>query len=319
MFKKIIYSALLLSHLFLGIQIANAQEMLDEYLKTAAQNNPGLKAKFNEYMAALEKIPQVGALPDPLVAFGYFVSPVETRLGAQQATIQASQMFPWFGTLPAQERVAAETAKARLETFNDAKNEMFFDVKSTYYNLYVLEEAIRITDEMLDILSSFKVLATIKFEAGKKGGMVDVLRVEMNIEELEEQLDYLTDSRQPLVAQFEQLLNTKLTQNVILPDTLWLEYADLEKKAIYDSIIAQNPILQKLEHEALSWNEQITAARKHGMPSFMIGMNYVNISERTNIELPNNGKDAIMLPQVGIQIPLYRNKYKAMEIGRAHV
>lgn len=299
--------------LFISINInSNAQDILNQYLETAVKNNPSLKSLFKQYMAALEKVPQVGALPDPQLAFGYFVQPVETRLGAQQATISGSQMFPWFGTLNAQERVAAERAKARFKAFEDAKYKLFFDVKSTYFNLYVLEEAIRITDETLDLLSSFKSLAIIKFEAGKKDGMVDVLRVEMDIEELKEQLAYLIDTKLPLVAQFEQLQNTRLEQEVTFPDVLWLDNVNIDKKAIYDSIIAQNPILQKLEHEALSWNEQIDVARRLGMPSFTIGMNYINISERTGIELPDNGKDAIMLPQVGIKIPLYRNKYNAM-------
>lgn len=299
--------------LFISINInSNAQDILNQYLETAVKNNPSLKSLFKQYMAALEKVPQVGALPDPQLAFGYFVQPVETRLGAQQATISGSQMFPWFGTLNAQERVAVERAKARFKAFEDAKYKLFFDVKSTYFNLYVLEEAIRITDETLDLLSSFKSLAIIKFEAGKKDGMVDVLRVEMDIEELKEQLAYLIDTKLPLVAQFEQLQNTRLEQEVTFPDVLWLDNVNIDKKAIYDSIIAQNPILQKLEHEALSWNEQIDVARRLGMPSFTIGMNYINISERTGIELPDNGKDAIMLPQVGIKIPLYRNKYNAM-------
>ncbi|MFV1951993.1 MAG: TolC family protein [Nitrospinota bacterium] len=310
--KMKINAIVLISVLLLFASNVFGQEVLDGYLKQASENNPKLKSLFSQYMAALEKVPQVGTLPDPQLAFGYFAGPVETRLGAQEAIFSASQMFPWFGTLDAQERVAVEQAKARFEAFEDAKYKLFFDVKSTYYNLYVLDEAIRITDKTLDLLSSFKVLAIIKFEAGKKGGMVDVLRVEMDIEELKEQLAYLKDSELPLLAQLEQLLNTKLGQEVIFPDTLWLDNVNMDKKAIYDSIIAQNNILQKLEHESLSWNEQIDVARKLGMPSFMLGMSYVSISERTNIELPDNGRDAIILPQVGIKIPLYRNKYNAM-------
>ncbi|MFH1320478.1 MAG: TolC family protein [Bacteroidota bacterium] len=311
MLKKIKYSTLLLSILFLGIQSVNAQNVLDEYLKTAAENNPHLKSLFSQYMAALEKVPQVGALPDPQLTFGIFIQPVETRLGAQRASLSLSQMFPWFGTLNAQEQVAAEMAKARFEVFEDAKYELFFNIKSTYYNLYVLNKAIHITNETLDLLSSFKVLATIKFEAGK-AGMVDVLRIEMDIEEMGNQLAYLKDSELPLLAQFDQLLNIKKEQEIFFPDTLWLDSIDLDKMAVYDSIIAQNPKLQKLEHESLSWDNKIDVARKLGMPSFTVGMNYINISERTDMELSGNGKDAIILPQVGVKIPLYRNKYNAM-------
>ena len=80
---------ILLYCLFLSGIYSNAQEILDRYLVEAAENNPGLKAQFSEYMAALERVPQVGALPDPTIAFGYFIQPIETRLGPQQAKISA--------------------------------------------------------------------------------------------------------------------------------------------------------------------------------------------------------------------------------------
>ena len=115
---------------------ANAQNVLDKYLIEAAENNPGLKSSFNEYQANLEKVPQVGALPDPTVSFSYFIQPIETRLGPQQAKISASQMFPWFGTLGAKEDASTEMAKSKYENFEEQKSKLFFDVKSTYYNLY---------------------------------------------------------------------------------------------------------------------------------------------------------------------------------------
>ncbi|MCH8318598.1 MAG: TolC family protein, partial [Bacteroidetes bacterium] len=244
---------MLLILILIFARICHSQDMLSNYLKEAAKNNPELKSLFSRYMADLEKVPQAGALPDPQIAFGYFVSPVETRVGAQRAKLSASQMFPWFGTLNAQQKVASQMAKASLEVFEDAKHRLFFNVKSTYYNLYVLDQAIRITRKTLDLLSSFKALATIKFESGK-AGMVDVLRVEMELEELENQLAYLEDSELPLLTEFEFFLNTK--PELLFPDTLWVDSVGMDKKMIYDSIIAQNPELQKLEHESLLWDNK---------------------------------------------------------------
>ena len=63
---KIIKLVLLLLFMSTGIQPVLAEQSLDDYLKTAAENNPGLKAKFNEYLAALEKLPQAKSLPDPV-------------------------------------------------------------------------------------------------------------------------------------------------------------------------------------------------------------------------------------------------------------
>lgn len=169
-----------------------AQGEIDEYLEIAAENNQGLHAKFNEYLAALEKVPQAGALPDPVVAFGYFVQPVETRVGPQQARFSATQMFPWFGTLGAKEDVAGEMAKAKFEIFEEAKSRLFYDVKSTWYKLYFVNQAITITRDNIEILNTFQRLALIKIETGTASA-VDELRVEMEILELENQLLFLLD------------------------------------------------------------------------------------------------------------------------------
>ena len=98
---------------------------LNTYLVMAAENNPGLKGKFNQYMAAMEKVPQVGTLPDPQFAFGYFIQPVETRLGPQNATFGLKQAFPWFGLLAAKENVETQKAQAKYELFENAKANLY--------------------------------------------------------------------------------------------------------------------------------------------------------------------------------------------------
>jgi cobalt-zinc-cadmium efflux system outer membrane protein len=292
------------------------EQYLDPYLVLAAENNPHLKALFNEYLAALEEVKQEGVLPDPQLSFAYFIQPVETRVGPQRATASFSQMFPWFGTLDAQERVAAERAKARLQAFEDAKLALFREVKVTYNELYYLQVAVEITEENLELLKSFKSLAEVSFESGK-AGFSSVLQVQLEEEELQSRLEYLQDSKLPLVTEFEQLLNTELQEPLSLPDSLWEEQLTLEKKAIFDTILAENPRLEQLAHEAKSFEEQLEVAKKMGLPSFTLGMSYTNVAERTNLEPgmapPDNGKDVFLFPQVGIRLPLYRKKYKAMQ------
>ena len=136
-------------------------QTLDDYLKIAAENNPGLKSKFYSYQASLEKINQVGSLPDPQLSFGYFIKPMERYMGNQVADISLMQMFPWFGTLGSAEEEAALMAKAKYELFIDAKSMLFFDVKSTWYELYLLQEEIKITEENLEILKTLERLSLI--------------------------------------------------------------------------------------------------------------------------------------------------------------
>jgi outer membrane protein, heavy metal efflux system len=308
--KKITkYTFIILS--FLVVKV-HAQTELDNYLKIGAENNPMLKAKFSEYNAALEKVPQVGTLPDPMVSFGYFISPVETRVGPQQAKFGINQMFPWFGTLNAKEDVAIQRAKSKYEAFEETKSKLFFDVKSAYFNIYFLEKGISITRENITILNTFQQLALIKVETGKTSA-VDEMRVEMEINELENQLAYLLDTKWALEVKFNKLLNQKVETIIIVPDILWDESLELSKEILLDSITNQNHLVKQLEYKLASWQNQEVAARKMGAPKIAVGIDYVLVGDSDNPMAGNeSGKDAILFPKIGITIPLYRKKYKAM-------
>jgi cobalt-zinc-cadmium efflux system outer membrane protein len=173
--------------------VVTGQEQLNQYLVIAAENNPGLKARFNDYLASLERVPQVRGLPDPQVSFGYFIQPVETRNGPQQFRISANQVFPWFGSQGAKGDVATQAAKTKFEVFQESKAKLFNDVRSTYYNLYFTKKAMLILDENIEILKSFQQLALIKVEAGKVSA-VDEYRIEMDLNDLEnQQLFFIID------------------------------------------------------------------------------------------------------------------------------
>ncbi|PRY01413.1 outer membrane protein TolC [Pontibacter ummariensis] len=285
---------------------------LDKYLALGGANNPKLKALFTQYLAALEQIPQVGTLPDPQVTFGYFIQPIETRVGAQKATFSASQMFPWFGTLEAQELVAAQKAKVKYHLFHEAMVELYRDIRVTYNDLYYLQTATRITEENLEILKAFKELAQTYFETDQ-AGLSSVLQVEIEEEELRSRLEYLVDSKEPLVTKFEQLLNTDLEEPVAFPDSLWEEELLLEKEEIFQVLLAKNPRLLHMDEQAQVYEEQVKVAEKLGLPSFTLGGTYTNVVPRDGVELPDNGQDAIIFPQVGVKLPIYRKKYKAMQ------
>jgi len=301
--KKLINILLLL----IAIQ-SYSQEVLQQYLQTAAQNNPALKAKFNEYMASLEKVPQVGALPDPNIAFGYFIQPVETRVGPQQVKISASQMFPWFGTLSARENSAESLAKANYELFEEAKSKLFYDVKATYYNLFFTEKAIDITLDNIEILASFKRLANIKVESGSASA-ADAYRIEMEINDLENQLALLRDNSNLLKVKFNKLLNVDEPFNIRIEENLPGEEL-LSREKEMDSILVNNHALASFNHQLEELEHSEKSASKERLPQFSVGLEYA-VTGKGNSTVNNAGQDAFVFPMVGITIPLYQKKYKA--------
>lgn len=149
---------------------AYSQDSLMVYLEIAAKNNPSVQQKFTEYQSALQKVPQVGSLPDPELSLGIFLSPMELVAGNQVADIRLMQMFPWFGVLKNAKDEMGLMAKAKFESFRDTKLQVFFDLQQTWYELYKTKQAIQISEKNLKLLHTLERLSLVKFKVASSGG-----------------------------------------------------------------------------------------------------------------------------------------------------
>jgi cobalt-zinc-cadmium efflux system outer membrane protein len=288
--------------------LTNAQS-LDDYFKLAAENNPGLQAKYKSFEAAMQKVTQVSSLPDPNLSFGYFVSPVETRVGPQRARFSLTQMFPWFGTLKAQEDAATLMAEAKYQEFLDARNKLYYQVSASYYPLYELQKLISIEEENQRILSSYKEIATVQFQ-NDKGSMVDALRVDIMLKDATTELSILNQKKKPLETRFNKLLNRDENESIEIIDSLQIKriIPDFRK----DSLLLANPLLEELDLKVQASQAQERAAIKQGLPKFGVGLDYVIVGERMDATISDNGKDVLM-PMVTMSLPIFRGKYKAAQ------
>lgn len=157
-----------LSVLLVSVFAENAKpqqtDSLMAYLEIATKNNPSVLQKFYEYQAALQKVPQVGSLPDPQLDLGVFLSPMELVNGAQVADIKLMQMFPWFGTLKSARDEMSLMAKAKFEEMRDAKLQVFYDVQSTWYELYRVRKDIEILKQSVSLLETIEQLSLVNYK-----------------------------------------------------------------------------------------------------------------------------------------------------------
>jgi outer membrane protein TolC len=289
----------------LGALGALAQS-LEDYFEIAAENNPGLQSKYLEYEIAMEKIPQVSSLQDPLFSFGYFISPVETRVGPQRAKFSLTQMFPWFGTLKARGDAAALMAEAKFQAFIDARNNLLYRVAAAYYPLYELEKVISIEMENIRILESYQAIARSKFR-NDESPMVDVLRVEILLEDARTNLEILQKKREPLLTTFNKLLNRESDMIVTIADSTAID--PLPENYRKDSMLTAHPALRSLELKMKASEAAEIAAQKQGLPKIGAGLDYVIVGEGP-LAPADNGKDVLM-PMVSVSIPIFRDKYKS--------
>ena len=145
---------------------SQATDSLNYYLEIAEKNNPTVMQRYNEYQAALQKIPQASSLPDPQLEMGFFLSPMELMAGNQVADVKLMQMFPWFGVLKNAKDEMSLMAKAKYEAFVDAKLQVYLDVQSIWFDLYKVRQNLIISANNLELLKTIERLAIAKLKTG---------------------------------------------------------------------------------------------------------------------------------------------------------
>jgi cobalt-zinc-cadmium efflux system outer membrane protein len=288
-------------------QVAHGQS-LEAYLAEAEKNSSEILAKQFQYESALEKVNEVGSLPNTQLGVGVFAQAVETRVGPQRARFSASQKIPWFGLLSAKKQSATLMASAKESEIDFLKRQLSLNVKLAYYELYTLQQKHTITKQHIEILDTYEKLALNELE-NNRTNMVDVLNIKMKKNTLQQQFQEISSDIQSQKVTFNLLLNKPVTTEVLVLDSLKVQETTFftSKEAI-----AMNPKLQQLEHLENALQQSEIVAKKEGNPSVGFGLDYVLVAERSGISLPDNGKDIIM-PMVTVSIPLFNKRHIAKQ------
>lgn len=296
---------------------------LDAAIEEALRRHPGLRADVSEALAAMEKVPQVGALPDPTVVFAAFATPVETRVGPTRARFALSQAFPWFGVLAGRKDAAAERAKARLEVFRQNRARLVHDIRTTFADLWEVRRSLENASENVEILDSFRQLALIALEAGT-GSAVDELRVEMERIGLEARIETLREREHGAEVRLVALLGGAPSHGLPFIEELPQLDHDGEVPELWDRVVEGDPELRRIDHEERAWAEEHDVARREGLPRFDVGLEVTFVGEsRMPLPDPSDSGDDTLMPRVGVTVPLDRRKVRArlaeIEASRASV
>ena len=376
----------------------SAQHSLNDYLETAAGNNPSIMAAFHDYEAALQKIPQAGAYEDPRLDMGIFLKPMDIIDGRQIAQIQLMQMFPWFGVKKAARTEAQHMAEMSFERFREARDNLFLEIYVQWYVLNRLQQRLKNNREHIEWLKQLERLALRRFSSGgvtaadaaadaggnpsmdgntagaasginaqqastggnmsgmntgnakgmpspspstangmasmngtsgnmataSSGGLSEILRIQLEIAELENVSESILSEMTAEKARFNALLNRPSKNEITLPDTFALTPYRLDIDMTMQLITEQNPLAGMIREEVSVYGAKEEMSRKMGYPMFGIGLQYMLIGRRSGTTAATgmngdmsgatgdgmNGKDMFM-PMLSVSIPLFRGKYRA--------
>lgn len=292
---------------FALVTIGLKGQSLESYLQEAELNSPMIQALELRYNIAKEKVNEVNTLPNTTFGAGYFVSEPETRTGAQRAKFSVSQMLPWFGTITTRENYASSMAETEYAEIVIAKRKLALSVAQSYYKLYGIQAKQKVVQENIQLLKTYETLALTSVEVGKASA-VDVLKLQIRQNELQQQKEVLEQSYMAEQAVFNNLLNRDESIAVEVVDDMDVPEND---PILNKEDLSLNPELLKYDqlYESVTQSELLN--QKENAPSFGIGLDYIPVSERDDMVFSDNGKDIVM-PMVTFSVPIFNNKFKSV-------
>lgn len=284
---------------------------LDSLVNMAITKNSDILILDNEYQMVLQKAPQVSQLPDTELGIGGFPLPVQTRVGPQFLRLSASQMFPWFGSL--ESKADLENAKARVvrEKANAKALEIAYEIRKNYYLLYELRESQVIIQRNMNLLSSLERLAKIKVESGKSSAS-DVLRIQLKKEKLQQQIDRLKSQESVPLIRINEMTERPLQSSINIQEEFSFAILSISKDSILSNIQSHHPMLKMFSLQQEVSQKALEVNRLAEKPSFGVGMDYIMVGRRNDMNVSRNGRDIVQLRGV-IRFPIQKQKYKAKE------
>ena len=176
-------------------------------IREALAANPEIVAARQQWAAASQRITQARTLDDPTLSVQWWNTPESFNLGqAKNTIIGLSQKFPFPGKLALKEEVASRSADITEQALRSKERDLIARVKQAYYDLFLAHKAIQIHHEQIDLLTQFLQTAIAKFRTGK-GSQVDVLKAQVELSTLHQQLPVLEQRRETAQAKINTLLD----------------------------------------------------------------------------------------------------------------
>lgn len=283
--------------------------VLDSYIRTALENNQGLRAAFDDWQAALEKIPQARALPDPTFEWTHFVEEVQTRTGPQNNRFMLAQKLPGKGKRAGAAQIASDEADQHWWQAVVLRTALVRDLKRAYYDYADLAQTIHIVDENLSLLRDLEPSVQSRVRGG--ANQSDLLRLQVEIGKLENELRSLETLRPSFDAALKSILNSDSVAAEPWPESLRPRHTSLDAATLRDQIDTNNPSL-KVTQARIQQARSTRALRElANKPDFTVGLTYIETGDANGpMVSSDSGTDPFGFT-VGVSIPLWRKKIEA--------
>lgn len=292
--------------LFLGLVMLNSAGFtqdgkvlnLDDLVIEALQNNPALRAARYETEATRTQIKQAKAWEAPQIGIEFFQTPVQSFPNPVKDGMETDyfvqQMIPFPGKISSMTRSARNSAGMSEENYKALERQVIRELKSAYYELYLVQRKIMINAENQDLMRQFVDIAMKQYEVGM-GKQPDILRAQTELSNLVTEGINLQQEKQVVEAMINVLRNRPANESLRFVPDIAAAVPTWTFDQLMPVAVASRPELQAMNYNIAMNRAEVSLAKREYFPDLMLRVMYKDMA--------NTGDDFWDV-MAGLSVPL---------------
>lgn len=249
--------------------------VLARLIEESVSARPELRQAEANARADRERIPQAGALPDPVLSLGIqndgFMGIQVGKMDTSYYQVMLSQGLPWPGKRGLRTDVARAAADETGAVLSRARLTAEADVRRAYTDLVFARDRLALLAQLEEIWQTSTGLARARYESGE-GAQSDVLRSQLELNRLRQRRWALEAQERTAVQTLNRLRGRPLDEAIVTAATLRtqeLPPLPAEGAAVADAL-ARSPELAQSRFAAARATTAAALARRERYPDLSV-------------------------------------------------
>lgn len=271
---------------------------LEQLIQEAIENNPRLKAARNRVQVSKTRIRQAKAWDAPQIGVEFYQTPVQSFPNPVKNGMETDyfiqQMIPFPGKVAAMGKSFQKNSEMMDQDYKTLENKIRQELKSGYYELYLLQQKIEINAENQELVQKLTEISLKQYEVGM-GIQADILRAQTELSALMNEEINLKQQRQIIEAMINSLVNRPTTEPLgeiaeIKPDAPEWTFEQLQESALEN-----RPELRGMNFTIAMNRAELELSRREYYPDLMARIMYKDMADT---------KEDFWSAMIGIDFPL---------------
>jgi outer membrane protein, heavy metal efflux system len=220
--------------------------------------------------------------------------------------INAMQEVPYPGKLKLRGEIAGKDVDAEQWNLEAARRQVRADVKSAYYELWAVDQALSITQKNKDLLEKLARIAEEKYKVGK-GLQQDVIRSQLEVSRILQTFTTLHQRRRTLVAKLNSLLLRPSDTPIGSLEPVQKAELNYSLEELAEKGVANSTDIRRQEQFIEQSQYAVNLAQRNYYPDLRVGYDYWQRPDLPDMHGFN----------VGINIPIFYKKKQREEVREA--